>query len=84
MPFPVPQRPRLSAQRERTQTVHLPCPDGINLATPITQLTPGDALFMVNLIRSEYGLRSRLGYREWVTTIGGGGGGLIGGEGGPQ
>jgi hypothetical protein len=33
-------------------------------------LPSGDAVEIVNMVRSQYGLRSRSGYREWVTGLG--------------
>jgi hypothetical protein len=58
-------------QPNRVQTVHLQCPDGLNLADPASTLGPESAMFMVNMIRAEYGLRSRMGFVEWVTELGG-------------
>ena len=60
---------RRVAQRERSQSVHLPPPDGINVADAAASLGPSDAMAMVNLIRGEYGARPRLGYRDWVTGL---------------
>lgn len=54
-----------------TRTVHAPPPDGINVADPAASLTVNDAMRLINLLRGEFGLQPRMGYREWVTGLGG-------------
>ncbi|MEY2667678.1 MAG: Myxococcus phage Mx8 [Pseudomonadota bacterium] len=53
---------------ERTATI--PAPVGMNVTDNAGSLPPGDAVEIVNMIRSQFGLRSRSGYREWVTGLG--------------
>ena len=43
----------------------------INSVSPAGRLPPGDCLLRYNLIPAEYGLRVRLGSREWVTGLDG-------------
>jgi hypothetical protein len=45
-------------------------PVGMNVIDTAGALPPGDAVEIVNMIRAAYGLRSRSGYREWVTGLG--------------
>lgn len=60
---------------QTSQTVPIPAPTGgINTAASGTVLPPGDCVQAINLIAAENGLRSRLGYREWVTGVEGVGG----------
>jgi hypothetical protein len=47
----------------------LPAPSGINTISPGTGYAAGDAIFMFNLISSEFGTRARNGYREHVTNM---------------
>lgn len=53
--------------------MHLQAPDGVNLVDSASELPPSDAMIMTNLVRAEYGLRSRLGYQDWCTGINSGG-----------
>ena len=55
---------------KRLQSLTLPAPLGMNVVDNAGGLPPGDAVEIVNMVRSQYGLRSRSGYREWVTGIG--------------
>ena len=49
---------------------HLPAPiGGINTIAAGTEMPPTDCNYLYNMVAAEYGLRSRLGYREWVTGI---------------
>lgn len=41
----------------------------MNTVAPASALPPGDCLLAQNLISGEYGLRARLGWREWCTGI---------------
>lgn len=44
---------------------------GLNTVSPAAAMPPTEALQLFNLVASEFGLRSRLGSREWVTSLGG-------------
>jgi hypothetical protein len=62
---------RPPAPEKLTSTrIHAPI-GGVNTVAPAGQLPPSDCLDATNLIGAEYGLRSRLGYEEWVTGISG-------------
>ncbi len=62
------------AQRQSLQSVHVPAPiGGTNTVDPGLAMPPGDCIYAYNLIAAEYGLRSRLGYEEWVTGMSGAG-----------
>jgi len=56
--------------RPTSQTATVPAPYGINIVDTASSLPATDAVALVNMIRGQYGLRSRSGYREWVTGIG--------------
>lgn len=45
-------------------------PLGMNTVAPAGALPDGRALSIWNMLGSEYGLRSRLGFEEWVTGLG--------------
>lgn len=61
-------RPGLPATHAQAS---LPAPiGGLNTVTPAAAMPPTEALQLFNLTPSEYGLRSRLGSREWVTGLG--------------
>jgi len=47
-----------------------PAPYGMNLVDTATELEPMDCLSAVNMLRGQYGLKTRSGYREWVTGLG--------------
>lgn len=52
------------------QTMSFPAPTGgLNTVSPGTAMPPEDCSSVWNLIPSEQGLRSRLGYREWCTGL---------------
>ena len=60
------------SQRARRQEIHLTAPiGGINTVAAGVDMPPGDSILSWNLIGGEYGLRSRLGWREWVTGLDG-------------
>jgi hypothetical protein len=61
---------RARASRPTEQSTTVPAPLGMNLVDNAGALPPGDAVEIINMIRSQYGLRSRSGYREWVTGLG--------------
>lgn len=52
------------------QMATIPAPVGMNVVDNAGGLPNGDAVEIVNMVRSQYGLRSRSGYREWVTGLG--------------
>lgn len=61
-----------------TQTVHVPAPmGGINAIQAAGMMGPGDCIHAYNVIASEYGLRTRLGSREWLTGLTGASDNLI-------
>ncbi len=63
---------RRRGQMARAKTFHVAAPTGgDDTVSPGTQIPPGRSIFSYNLIGAEYGLRTRLGYREWVTGLDG-------------
>lgn len=65
-------RPFAKARRSapRIETARLPAPvGGLNRVDPASNLPLTDCILSYNLIASEHGLRSRLGYREWCTGL---------------
>ena len=64
--------PALAAQRNRQRTFHLPAPmGGVNSVTGGSEMPASDMIYCWNLISAELGLRSRLGWYEWVTGLDG-------------
>lgn len=61
---------RQAAPRRTVRMATIPAPVGMNVVDNAGNLPPGDAVAIENMIRSQYGLRSRSGYREWVTGLG--------------
>lgn len=54
------------------QSVTLPAPiGGLNTVDAGASMPPTDCVLLYNLIAAEYGLRTRLGYREWCTNLDG-------------
>lgn len=52
------------------QTAHWPAPmGGLNAISAGSAMPMSDCLRLYNLVPAEYGLRSRLGSREWVTGL---------------
>lgn len=52
------------------QNARLPAPiGGLNTTSPGTSMPPSDCIMLFNMVAAELGLRSRLGYREWVTGL---------------
>lgn len=66
-------RPKPSVPKpSRHYTVSKPAPvGGLNVRDPISAMPVNDALQLVNWIAQEYGVRSRKGYSEWATNMGG-------------
>lgn len=63
---------RRGVQADRLRRISIPAPMGsINTISSGAAMPPGDCIFRYNLIPAEYGLRTRLGSREWVTGLGG-------------
>lgn len=59
-------------QPARAQVVSVSAPTGgDDSVSPGTEIPAGRSIFSYNLIGGEYGLRSRLGWREWVTGLDG-------------
>jgi hypothetical protein len=70
--IPVMRRPR--GRPATTQAVHLPAPiGGLNTISAGTAMPASDCVQLYNLVAAEYGLRSRLGSREWCTGLTGAG-----------
>lgn len=58
------------AKGQTTQTATIPAPiGGMNTMDAGPLMPPTDSIYAYNLIASEYGLRTRLGYREWCTNL---------------
>ncbi len=62
-----PKRPRRPAV---VQSAHIPAPvAGMSTIAPGLAMNPGACIYAYNLIAAEHGLRTRLGYAEWVTGL---------------
>lgn len=56
------------------QSVHVPAPvGGLNSIEAIGAMNPRDCVLLYNMIPGEYGLRARLGSREWCSGLTGAG-----------
>jgi hypothetical protein len=63
---------RRPAQRESIFGVRIPAPiGGLNTVDDGDTMPPTDASLCYNLVGAEYGMRARLGTREWATGLGG-------------
>ena len=63
---------RVRVQRNRAQMAHVPAPImGMDTVSAGVTMPPGYSIYSYNLIGGEYGLRSRLGWREWVIGLDG-------------
>jgi hypothetical protein len=63
---------RRRATRQTAQGLDIPAPMGsINTVSSGAAMPPEDCVFRFNLIPAEYGLRVRLGSREWCTGLDG-------------
>src|SRR5690606_25965336 len=59
---------------QTTKAVSLPAPQGgINRVDGLASMPPQDAIFLYNMIPSEYGTKVRDGYAAWCTNVGTGG-----------
>ena len=68
----IPAPVRIHGQRNRQAMVHLAAPvGGDNTISAGVDMPPTDSIYSWNLIGAEYGLRSRLGWREWCTNLDG-------------
>ncbi len=56
--------------RSRLKTKTVPAPNGgVNTVAALGSMPPSDLAYSWNLIASEFGVRVRDGYREWVTGL---------------
>lgn len=56
---------------QTTNIVPVPAPQGgVNRVTGLAEMPPNDAVFMYNMIPSEFGTKVRTGYVEWATGVG--------------
>lgn len=56
--------------RATSQSINVPAPTGgVNLIAPGGQIPDNQAFSITNMVASENGLRSRLGYQEWATGL---------------
>src|ERR1700704_3779073 len=61
---------RRRGQPARLRMAHVPAPiGGINRIDAAGAMPETDAVLLYNMVAGEFGLRSRLGYREWVTNL---------------
>lgn len=58
-------------QRSTLRLAHLPAPiGGVNTISAGVDMPKTDMIYCYNMIASEFGLRTRLGWREWCTGLG--------------
>lgn len=58
------------ARRQTSQVARIPAPvQGLNLSRTFDNTDPLHCIFTYNMVPAERGLRTRKGYREWVTTL---------------
>ena len=50
-------------QPQQSESMMLPSPTGVNAMAPIASMSPQDCVYTYNIMPSEYGLRTRLGYK---------------------
>jgi len=63
---------RKIGKAQRSRFTHLPAPiGGWNAADALSGMSPADCVYLYNMIPFQYGLRSRLGYKEWATNLDG-------------
>jgi len=63
---------RARVQQDRTRMAHIPAPIlGMDTVSAGVSMPAGYSIYSYNVIGAEYGLRSRLGWREWCTNLGG-------------
>lgn len=62
----------IAARRDRLKRLHLPAPiGGVNTVSAGVDMPRTDLIYCYNMIGAEFGLRTRLGWREWCTNLGG-------------
>ena len=67
-----PRKPEQPTPPPALQSITLPAPiGGLNTVDAGASMPPTDCILLYNMIAAEYGLRSRLGYRDWVTGLDG-------------
>ena len=72
MAFPAQMLRPPKGQRNRQRSFHVAAPiGGDNTVSAGLDMPATDSIYSYNLIGAEYGLRSRLGWREWVTGLDG-------------
>jgi hypothetical protein len=60
----------LQALQATTKPISVPAPTGgVNRTDSLTNMAPNDAIFMYNMIPSEFGTRVRTGYTEFANNI---------------
>lgn len=65
-------RQRKPAPLPTSQSATIPAPiGGINTVDAGAAMPPEDCILLYNMIAAEFGLRTRLGWQEWCTTLGG-------------
>jgi len=61
---------RRHGRPQLARLTQIPAPTGgLNRIDPVAALPPGDCTLLSNLVAAEFGLRSRLGFHEWVTNL---------------
>ncbi len=64
----------LGPSPQATKSVAVPAPQGgVNRVDGLAEMPPKDAVFLYNMVPSEFGTRLRTGYSEWSTNVGSGG-----------
>lgn len=64
----------LTRAAQNTKPASVPAPNnGINRVDGLAEMAPKDAIFLNNMVPSEYGTRVRSGYKAWATGVGTGG-----------
>jgi hypothetical protein len=58
------------AQQQNTKAVFMPpAQGGINAIQDVLSIPPNDAMFLVNMVPSNFGVHVRFGYREWCQPV---------------
>ena len=71
LPAPSIRPPRRVPRPPTVQSVTLAAPiGGLNTIDAGASMPPTDCILLYNMVAAEYGLRTRLGYREWCTGLG--------------
>lgn len=65
------QRQKKPAPLPTVQSITIPAPiGGLNTVDAGAAMPEGDCILLYNMVAAEYGLRTRLGWKEWCTTLG--------------